>query len=655
MPILRSIKKIGKNGTLYQRVLRRAVTFFCLFILLSLSSKEAAGQVNLHSTNKKAQKLYEKSQKHIQSFDWEEAAKLLQEALKSDPDFMTASQQLGDIYRKQKKYALAIQAYQNVLEKDPELTPLTYYGLGESYLFTGQYTEAKKHLSRYLETANLSQKSKKKVEKYLADCEFSLSQGVLHFQNDLQKLNAEINTRNDEYFPKLTADNHTLIFTRKESNKENFYESIKEKDQWTEARILEGDINTESFNEGSHCISLDGKYLFFAGCNRPDGLGSCDIYVSKKENGRWSAPHNLGSPVNTSGWESQPAISADGRTLYFVSTRPGGYGGADIWKSELKNNGNWSEPENLGASINTPYDESSPYIHGDNKTLYFASDGWPGFGQKDIFKSIIDSSDTWSTPENLGPEINSYTNQNSFHISLNGQTAHLASENEQGKYDIYQTLLPKNIQATPVAFIDGEIVDAENKEALHAQVSITDTKSGEIVFKDESDVIDGKFLATLPIGNNYAVHYYKKGYLFQSKNYNLTDTSEADKKYKELIELQTIKPGALTVLENIYFEFDKADLLSESKLELQLLIDFLKTHPQVVIEVQGHTDDKGEALYNKKLSESRAKSVKDYLINHSIPAQNIVTVGYGDSKPIASNKSEEGRQKNRRTSFLILN
>src|SRR5699024_5057160 len=188
------------------------------------------------------------------------------------------------------------------------------------------------------------------------------------------------NTRNDEYFPKLTADNHTLIFTRKESNKENFYASIKEKDQWTEARILEGDINTESFNEGSHCISLDGKYLFFAGCNRPDGLVSCDIYMSKKEDGRWSAPHKLASPVNTSGWESQPAISADGRTLYFVSTRPGGYGGADIWKSELKNNGNWSEPENLGASINTPYDESSPYIHGDNKTLYFASDGWPGFG-----------------------------------------------------------------------------------------------------------------------------------------------------------------------------------------------------------------------------------------------------------------------------------
>lgn len=620
--------------------------FFCSFL--------GFGQSILQSSHKKAQRAFDKAQKDLSLFKYDDALQALKEAVNSDPNFSGAHQQIGDIYRKKKEFSKAVNAYQKVLNIESKALPLTLFGIGESLLFTGKYRDAKQYFEQYLKSPNLGEEGKTKANKYLKDCAFALSYEKLDFQQNLQKLGNEINTENNEYFPKLTADNDRIIFTRKANDKENFYESRRDEEGWQKAQNITGDINSDTFNEGSHCISLDGKYLFFAGCNRPDGLGSCDIYVSKNIGGQWSSPHNLGAPINTKGWESQPAISADGRSLYFVSTRSGGYGGSDLWKSELQENGSWSTPVNLGPDINTPYNESSPYIHPDNKTLYFASDGWPGFGQKDIFSSQMDSTGNWSAPNNLGPEINSYTNQNDFQMSLDGKSAYLASENEDSNYNIYFAKLPENLFGTPVAYIAGTIIDADSKEPLQAQIWVTNLETQETLFRDESDFLDGRFLATLPVGDNYAVHIYKQEYIFQSKNYNLQDKSIADKRYEVEISLEKINEGASAILENIYFEFDRADLLESSKIELQLLAKFLKTNPQITIEVQGHTDNKGNAQYNQKLSESRAVSVQKHLVEQGIPNPQIHIVGYGDSRPLASNDTEEGRQKNRRTSFLIL-
>lgn len=522
----------------------------------------------LQSSNKKAQKAFDKAQKELQIAKYGEALQALEEAISHDPNFSGAHQQMGDIYRKQRDFSKAVSAYQKVLEIESKAMPLTLFGISESLLFTGKYDDAKKHLEQYLQLPNLHPESKDKAEKYLKDCAFALSHGNPDFQTNLTKLGEGINTENNEYFPKLTAENDKIIFTRKINNQENFYESRRSEKGWESAQNMMGDINSDAFNEGSHCISLDGKYLFFAGCNRPDGLGSCDIYVSKNEDGKWSSPHNLGAPINTKGWESQPAISADGRTLYFVSTRPGGYGGSDLWKSELQDNGSWSTPVNLGPEINTPYNESSPYIHPDNKTLYFASDGWPGFGQKDIFSSQMDSTGNWAIPKNLGPEINSYTHQNDFQMSLDGKSAYLASENEDHNYNIYFAELPENLFGTPIAYIAGTILDADSKEPLRAQIRVTNLKTQETLFRDESDYLDGQFLATLPVGDNYSVHIQKQGYMFLSKNYDLQDKGIANKKYKEEINLEKIETGASAILENIYFEFDRADLLESSKTEL---------------------------------------------------------------------------------------
>lgn len=624
-----------------------------LFLFLLCISFLSYGQKQ--SNNKKAQSFYDQAQKQLVLQNMENSIRLLKSAIAEDHTFATAQQQLADIYRRQEKYTLAIPLYQAVLLHDASLTPLTRFGLGESLLFEGHYAEAKENLLEYARN-NLSEKSKITVNKYLSDCSFALAyQSTTANFPVLTKLSASINSPNDEYFPKLTADNNTIIFTRKLHNKESFYESTRHKDKWTEATKLLGDINSEDFNEGAHCISPDGKYLFFTGCNRPNGLGSCDIYVAKKENGKWSKPHNLGAPINTRGWEAQPAISADGKTLYFVSNRSSGYGGNDIWKSELGTNGQWQPPVNLGPKINTSFDEGAPYIHADNQTLYFASDGWPGFGRSDIFTSTIDNNGNWTTPVNLGKPANNHYNQMSLHVSMNGELAFLATKDSSDQLDIYSYSLPKEFQPTPVAYIAGTVLDADSKKPLGATISVTNTKDEKVVFQDLADYQDGKFIATLPLGSNYAVHVQHQNYMFDSEQYDLNDHQLSNKEFTTEILLQPIRAGNTTQLNNIYFDIDKYDLLPASNPDLKLLLNFLKSNQRVNIEVSGHTDNTGNKHHNQKLSENRAKAVTSFLLDHGIASERLKSVGYGDLQPIAPNDKEENRRLNRRTEIKILN
>ncbi|MCT1523297.1 OmpA family protein [Sphingobacterium hotanense] len=624
---------------------------FCLFILLLFGFGDLAF-AQVASTNRKAQQAYQEAGKAISQNQFAQAISLLEKATKEDPTFATGFQTLGDIQRRLEHYDKAIAAYEQVLTLNPSLTALTYFGLGEAYLGIGEYQQASEYLSSYKEKGKLSEKSQLLVDKYLADCAFSLQ----HFNGmntGLIALPASINTDKDEYYPKLTADNASIIFTRKENNQENFYESFLVDGKWTEAVKLPEPVNSARFNEGAHCISPDGKYLFFTGCNRPDGLGSCDLYVSKKENGNWSEPFNLGPGINTRGWESQPAISADGKTLYFVSNRAGGQGSYDIWKAELEADGKWSTPENLGPDINSPFDEGAPYLHADNKTLYFSSNGWPGFGKNDIYKSVIDKDGKWSKPENLGPAINNYLDQRSFHVSLDGSIAHLASQDNNRQWDIYSFLFPKEQQPPAIAYIAGLVFDRSNNKPLDASIRVTNTSSKEIVFEKKSDYIDGGFIAVLPVGANYAVHIQKEGYLFDSKQYALDKPEFANKRYQDSIFLEPIKTGAIATLRNIYFDVNKYEILPSSESELDLLLGLLKANPKLHIEIAGHTDNTGNKAANQTLSENRAKAVSTWLISKGISAGRLSVKGYGDEKPIAPNTSEEGKQRNRRTEFIV--
>lgn len=627
--------------------------WFLFLICLALFACVVDSHAQVNSTNRRAQQHYENSRKHLQLNKYSEAIRDLEKAVAEDSQFATAYQQLGDIYRLQQKYKEAVPHYQRVMELHPTLTPLTRFGLGEALLLTGKYQEAIPHLERYKQ-GNISDKSKRLVDKYLADCAYALSHrnGTVIA---LEKLPATINSSNNEYFPKLTADNTTVIFTRKENNQENFYESHRsESGEWSEAQKLVGSINSSTFNEGAHCISPDGKYLFFTGCNWPNGLGSCDIYVSKRENGVWTDPMNLGAPINTSGWESQPAISADGRTLYFVSNRAGGLGGNDIWKSELGEDGVWQQPVNLGPNINTEFSEASPYIHADNKTLYFASNGWPGYGGQDIFMNQMDSLGQWQQPRNIGWPINNHLDQNGLHVNMSGSMGFFSSQDSTGQLDIYTFRLPAEIRPHSVAYIRGVVLDSETRDPLLATISVTNTTNHEVVFEDVSDYLDGEFIATLPIGSNYAVHVQREGYLFDSQQYDLSDIGLADEEFATEILLDRIKSGRTTRLNNIYFDVNRYDLLPESQSDLQLLFAFLRLNSSTQIEIAGHTDSTGNKEANVVLSQRRAQAVLNYLVQQGIPPQQVSSKGYGDSQPVSSNDTAEGRQLNRRTEIKIL-
>ena len=622
-------------------------------LLLILVCQQALAQRKGGSTNKQAQKAYELAGQSVSNKFYDKALEQLKEAVAIDEKFIAAHQQMGDIYRKLSDYKNAITSYRHVIDLDPEFLPLTYFGLGESELNSGDYTSALIHLEKYA-SYPLQESSKKTVEKLIADCKFSINalKSPVNFQP--KNMGESINTSEQEYLPVLTADESLLIFTRQANRNEDFFKSVRSDDQWSRSEPLSTAINTKIYNEGAQCISPDGMYMFFTGCNRPDGLGRCDIYLSKREGKNWSAPFNIGGPVNTPGWESQPSLTADGKTLYFVSTRPGGYGGYDIWKSDLKGDGSWTVPVNLGPNINTAYDEQSPFIHVDGQTLYFSSNGWPGMGNKDLFISRKDSENAWGKPANLGYPINTFGEESGLTISSDGRTAFFASDQKGGfgGLDIYSFELPTALRPARVTYVKGTVFDKDSKEMLDGKIQIINLNTNQVVFDDVSDYETGEFLATMLIGKTFGLNVSKEGYLFYSQNFTL-ENYPGDKPFKIQVPLQKIKVGGMVVLNNIFFDTNKFNLLPESKVELQQLIHFLNANPKVSIEISGHTDNIGDDKSNLLLSGNRAKTVYDYLISSKVSPSRLSYKGYGETRPVSDNNTDEGRKNNRRTEFII--
>lgn len=623
-----------------------------LILILVLLSGRICGQQGNESNDKQARKCYEQAGRYLSAGDYTNAIEELRKAVKKDPGFITAFQQLGDLNRKLRHYQEAAENYRRVLSISSEFSSLTYFGLAESELNLGEYSSAFRHFNRFISFEGISENGKKLAIKYIRDCRFSIEAIKHPVEFKPFNLGPAINTREEEYLPTVTADEGQLIFTRRTGNNEDFYQSVRKSGMWQQATYLSKEINTPNLNEGAQCISPDGLYLFFTGCNRPDGVGRCDIYVCKREENTWSEPFNIGPPVNTRGWESQPSLSADGRTLYFVSNRPGGFGGYDIWSTELLEDGKWAPPVNLGPSVNTPYDEHSPFIHPDNQTLYFSSNGWPGFGNKDLFLSRRDHEGKWQEPVNLGYPINTAGEESSLTVSADGQTAFFASDMKGGAggMDIYSFSLYPQAQPLPVTYVRGKVEDAATRSPLSARVVITDLTQNKVIFDEESE--EGTFLATMVVGGNFGLSVRKDEYLFYSENFSPTQAN-VKSPYSLQVSLRKIQAGSRVVLRNIFFETNKAELRPESMAELQTLLSFLKSNPHVAILIGGHTDHTGNTELNQKLSENRAKNVYTYLIENGIAPSRLTFKGFGSTSPVASNATEEGRQLNRRTEFTI--
>jgi len=623
---------------------------FCFSLFFILITLGGFAQV---SNNKKAQSFFERAGPLVEKLDYPAAELVLKNAVDADPMFQSAYILLADVQRLQKKYADAKICYRKSVLINPNVPSVILYHLAEMEFATQEFDKAKKHFADFLMQDNSTDRAKK-AKKYLLDCDFAaiaVNKPVKYTPTNLGK---GVNTTDAEYFPALTADGETLVFTRQVGGNEDFWTSQFKNNLWTEATPLSLKINTIKYNEGAQTISPDGKYLFFTGCNRPDGLGRCDIYVSHREGKDWGEPYNVGKPVNSEYWESQPAISPDGRTLYFISNRPGGSGSYDIWKSTITDDAKWGAAVNLGPEINTPFDENTPFLHADGSTLYFSSDGWPGFGHKDIYYSRIDETGKFKKPINMGYPINSFEDENGLIVSADGNFGMFSSNLSDGFgiQDIYRFGIPELAKPLKISYVKGIVKDKDTKKTIESNIQVVDLKTNKPVFDDYTDPETGEFLAVMPVGSNYLFNVSADGYMFYSENFELKQ-GDINKPYQVEVFIEKIKPGGHVTLRNIFFDTNKYNLLPASIRELDLLIGFLQQNSGVYIEIQGHTDNIGDNKLNEKLSFDRANAVYNYLIKNEIDPKRLTFKGFGATKPIADNATETGRKNNRRTSFII--
>ena len=581
-------------------------------------------------------------------------------SVKEKPNFIDRWILIGDNSLYLKKYDEAVKAYEKVKALKADYMYDVNLKLGKCYIGTEQYAQAKKCLLQFLQNEHLNAPDKKLAEKLVRDCDFA-EEAIKHpVPFEPVNLGAGVNSPLNEAGPYLTADEKYLYFTRLMEEGVNFdqediYYSVKTGDKYGQANPMGDAINTLEHGEGSVCISASGKYLMFTSYDRPDGVGNADIYMARKVGETWERANNLGSPINTPGWEGAPSLSADGRTLFFAAIRSGGMGGRDIWVSTLTDKGSWGTPVNLGDSINTSFDEESPFIHPDGKTLYFASNGWPGMGNYDLYMSRKLPNGQWSKAVNLGYPINTSGWEVSIFVTTDGSSAFFSSERKDsyGGMDIYKFKMPSTLMPAYTSYIKGNVFDAGNRESVGANVQVYDLETGKLFATLSSDKVTGLFLSTLPAGKNYAVEVMKDGYLFYSQNISLKDVKEGAP-FEVNIPLHKIKVGEAVVLSNIFFDSEKFDLKPESEAELGVVLKLLEKNPSLKIEIGGHTDNTGTEERNKSLSENRAKSVYDYLVSKGVTADRLSYKGYASSKPVASNNTPEGKSKNRRTEFIVM-
>ncbi|OFX69440.1 MAG: hypothetical protein A2X12_11570 [Bacteroidetes bacterium GWE2_29_8] len=644
------------------------VLFLLILTTISFAQKRGGSNEELTTKSEKAKKLYDEATSKYDEYKNEEAIDIAKKAVDIDPNFIEALYLISYCYKDMRLLDSSIKYMQIAIDVDPLFFPNSIATLADVQLKNGYYADARKNYLLYKELFRDKKLNIEALEENIAKCDFAIKLMRNPVPFNPENLGANINTKYDEYHPTLTADEQTLIFTVKEPeqpefennlrmHREDFYVSLKRDSVWSKRFNLGRPINKVGYNEGAQCITSDGLTLYFTACEREDGYGSCDIYFSKKEGVNWGIPQNMGEHFNSRAWDSQPSISPDGKVIYFTSARPGGIGGMDIWKSDLQSDGSWSVPVNMGDSINTAKEEMSPFIHFDNQTFYFASSGHLGMGGIDLFYSKLKDG-VWSKPTNLGYPINTNKDEISLIINANADKGFFASDKKSagsfGGLDLYIFDLYKDIRPQAVTYMKGHIIEKASGLPIVADVELIDLETEKSMSRLKSDDITGEFLICIPTNKNYAINVSKSNYLFFSENVALKGIQSITKPYYKKIELSPIKVGESVVLKNIFFKTASFELEESSKVELLKLVEFLNLNKFVKIEISGHTDDVGDDKSNMLLSERRAKAVYDYLVKKEIVSTRLVYKGYGETKPIDSNKTEEGRANNRRTEFKVI-
>lgn len=626
------------------------------------------------STNKKAIKYLEEGKLAFEQKKDTDSEKFLKKALNEDPNFVEAALGLANLYQVTNQHTNAVAYFNKAISINPKFFPNSFYYIALSQLEIGKYQDAKTNLESYLKLERINPNVKEKATTELVNATFGAE--AIKNPKPFKPVNvgSGINTANGEYFPAITADGKQFMFTRalprndiKGANNEDFFISTKTNTVWQTATPI-SEINSYG-NEGAPTLSADGNIMFFASCaddfgdyGSPDrkGAGSCDIFYSQKVNGKWSKPRNGGAAINSNNWETQPSFSSDGKTLYFIKGFRGRGASAkdiDIYMSVIGVDGKFEPAVKLNANVNSKGNEESVFIHPDNMTLYFASDGHPGMGRTDLFVSRRQANGDWGPAVNLGYPINTHQDENSLLVDPAGKLAYFASDRAGGfgDLDIYQFELPEDVRPEKITFTKGKIYNAKTKEALEATFELFDLETQKQVTQSYSQK-NGEFFVTLTANKNYMVNVNKQGFSFYSDNFSLKGkTTDFNKPYILDIPLEPVDTGSVIELKNVFFDVAKWDLKPESKAELDKLIDFITKNPTLKIEFGGHTDSDGDKKSNITLSTNRAKAVVDYLItNGKIVAGRLTYKGYGDTKPKVKNDNAENKAKNRRTEFKVI-
>ncbi len=645
--------------------------FFVLICcyLLPLGSIEAQNcEMQL---SKKDQKEYQKSWELFQQKNYGEASELMFQLAKSYPDYAQAQMSLGIFYIENSRPNIktARKYFEKSIELCADSVLYSYFYLGKIYYGNKEFDKAIPCFEHFL----------KDVDLIKTDDDYFEIKNYLEYAKVMQELLSHpvpfepvvvpgISTASDEYLPIISPDNEFALFTRRQKQyvTRGLTQEVVEKEVFTYSlRNHEGffeqgwDMDSpfnKVENEGAATLTIDNNDLYYTVCTRDPKTKylNCDLYHSRFSDGYWSKIEGLGEHINgPDSWESQPSVTSDGSKIYFASNRNGGLGGYDIYLITRDKDGKWSNPENVGAPINTPGNEKSPFIHTDSQTLYFSSDGHKGLGGYDIFFSRFNEQNEWQKPTNIGYPINSFDDDLGFFVSTDGQYGYYASNriDENNNWNLYTFPLYPEARPQKVLFIKGTVDVGENLEPIRAKVQLKNMRTKAIT-EIPVDTNTGKYVAAILFKDNQVLTVKNDGYIFSSRLLSTEDTTLNEPKKLDIV-MKEIKVGESYKIDDINFITNSAELSADAKKIIDEFASFLSENPSIEIEIQGHTDNVGNDQTNMDLSDKRARSVYLHLIEKGIASSRLSSKGYGETQPIATNQTEEGRAQNRRTVFLI--
>lgn len=635
--------------------------------LLMLVCLTANGQPNRsYSTkSKRAISSYNEALTAYELGDYGAALNSLSRAKRADNRFIEAYLLEAQVHEQLGNFSKAYELNLAANSIDSSFFALTRLFAGRCALKAGLHEQAIIQLERYLTRPDVPPYRKLQANQMLRSAQFA-RYAVAHPIKILpQPLPKSVNSIHDAYFPSLSADELTLTFTKlmplpgmpisrnRDYMQEDLYitHRASRDTTWADAEPIGEPVTSSNANEGAQSITADGKRMYFTQCQ-----GQCDIYYSDKNSqGEWSKPRALPAPVNlVKSSDKQPSISPDGRTLYFTSNRSGGKGGYDIWRTTLLPAGGWTTPENLGDTINTPGDEQCPFIHFDNRTLYFSSNWHPSIGLQDLFMSRRKGKNEWATPKNLGYPINTPHDDIGLIVSPRAKDAYYASNRrmEMG-LDLYTFELPDSLRPTPVSYVKAKVVDKQTKFPIPAECQLIALTSSDTLMALDADA-NGELLVCLPVGERYGLFAAHDGYLDHSEHFDFSKAYSPSAPLQLHFEMATLKVGSTITLRNVFFGLNSDTLAKESYHELNRLVSTMRRHPGMKIQIEGHTDNSGTPSYNLDLSQRRAGSVKRYIEKAGIAGSRVECIGYGQTRPAADNATEKGRAVNRRTECRII-